>query len=156
MAIPDKYIKKFPKLAYPLCVREGKYGAYTCGYCSTARAIANEGSHMRFSLNGQAPMPREDAIAYNLAACKRRFDAMAEAGNRTVVKEIRRDGQRILKPGANIYAQLKRKKGTAKSAGFIVECYGNDEIKININESTHIIPADEFVTGRKGTTEVSA
>jgi len=157
MTISDEYLKKFPRLAYPLCWKEGKYGGYTCGYCSTARAIARNGSHMRFSLNGQTAMPREDAIAYNLGICEQRRSVTSAREDRTVVGEIRRDGQRILKAGANVYVQLKAKKGTAKSAGVVVECYENNLVKIHVTDlgMTKTVPADEFVTGRSGTTTLA-
>ena len=100
-------------------------------------------------------MTQAEAIRYNLAVCARRMRAQAEIDERVVIDEIRRDGQRILKAGANVYVQLKAKKGTARSEGYVVECYDNNLVKIHIMElgTTKTVPADEFVTGRKGTTE---
>jgi len=72
------------------------------------------------------------------------------------VKEIRREGQRILKAGANVKVQLKRKKGTKKSLGHVVECYDDQTVTIHVDDlgSRVTVPADEFVVGRCGTTEV--
>lgn len=143
---------EFPELANPLCLRKGHHGEYTCGHCATARAIANG---MTFGRVGEGPMTTADAIRYNLAICLKQRQEEAEEGNRSTVDEIRRDGQRILKAGANVYVQLKRKKGTARSEGYVVECYDNDQIKIHINSigTTMTVPADEFVVARKGMTE---
>lgn len=145
-------LAEFPELTHPLCERQTKYGPSRCGYCTTARQVANG---MRFSLSGQEPMTQAEAIRYNLAVCARRMRAQAEIDERVVIDEIRRDGQRILKAGANVYVQLKAKKGTARSEGYVVECYDNNLVKIHIMElgTTKTVPADEFVTGRKGTTE---
>ena len=53
-----------------------------------------------------------------------------------------------------MYVQLKAKKGTAKSAGVVVECYENNLVKIHVTNlgSTKTVTADEYVTGRTGTT----
>tara|TARA_R110000824_G_scaffold234281_1_gene422825 strand:- start:128 stop:595 length:468 start_codon:yes stop_codon:yes gene_type:complete len=155
MSISQELVNEFPTLRDPLCLREGRHGPATCGYCNTARSLASEGSHMTFRLHGaDEPMNRRDAIRYNLAICERKQNT---TWSRVVVDEIRRDGHRILKTGANVYVQLKRKKGTAKTEGYIVECYDNDDVKISACFGTsHIVPADEFVTGRRGTTKVSA
>jgi hypothetical protein len=112
---------------------------------------------MGFSVqrNGEEqPMTQAEGIAYNLAVCAKRLQVQAEADDRIVTPEIRRDGQRILKAGANVYVQLKAKKGTAKSAGVVVECYENNLVKIHVTDlgSTKTVPADEYVTGRTGTT----
>jgi hypothetical protein len=106
----------------------------------------------------EQPMTQAEGIAYNLAVCAKRVRATEEEDSRVVTPEIRRDGQRILKAGANVYVQLKAKKGTAKSAGVVVECYENNLVKIHITDvgGTKTVPADEFVTGRKGTTDMEA
>tara|TARA_Y100000296_G_scaffold48509_1_gene55581 strand:- start:11147 stop:11617 length:471 start_codon:yes stop_codon:yes gene_type:complete len=153
-----KLIEEFPELEHPRCLRKGKHGHYTCGYCHTARALAS--GKMLFRLNGQEePMERNEAIRYNLNICKR-TNAMLELknGSRTTIKQIRRDGQRILKAGTNVYVQLKRKKGTARWEGYVVECYEGDFVKVYLNRTgtTKVVPADEFVIGRRGTSEVKA
>jgi hypothetical protein len=147
-------LTRFPALEHPLCERPTKFGPSRCGYCDTARSIANG---MGFSIERdgeEQPMTQAEGIAYNLAVCARRLQVQTEADDRIVTPEIRRDGQRILKPGANVYVQLKAKKGTAKSAGVVVECYENNLVKIHITDmgSTKTVPADEYVTGRTGTT----
>jgi len=151
----DDLLNEFPELTHPLCERPTKFGPMRCGYCTTARSVANG---MGFSLQTDGvvqPMTQAEAIRYNLAICAKRMRVEAEVGDRVVVGEIRRDGQRILKTGANVYVQLKAKKGTAKSAGYVVECYEDNLVKIHVNDmgAVKTVPADEFVTGRKGTTE---
>ena len=71
------------------------------------------------------------------------------------VKEIRREGQRILKSGTNVYVQLKRCKGTRKDQGYVVECYGNGYVKVNLDGfgEPMTVPVDEFVVARQGTTK---
>ncbi len=154
----DSLLAEFPELTHPLCERPTKFGPGRCGYCTTAQSVANG---MGFSLQTDGvvhPMTQAEAIRYNLAICAKRMRAQAEVDDRVVVDEIRRDGQRILKTGTNVYVQLKAKKGTARSEGYVVECYDNDLVKIHITDmgATKTVPADEFVTGRKGTTERNA
>jgi len=149
-------LTEFPELTHSLCERPSpKWGTYRCGYCQTARQVANG---MRFSVmedGVERRMSQVEAIRYNLGVCATRMRLDAEVDERAVVDEIRRDGQRILKAGANVYVQLKAKKGTARSDGYVVECYDNNLVKIHVMElgTTKTVPADEFVTGRKGTTE---
>jgi hypothetical protein len=73
----------------------------------------------------------------------------------SVVKEIRRDGQRILKAGTNVFVQPSRKKGTRKYEGWVVECYDDNTVKVRVpllgDERT--VEADEFVVARRGTTK---
>ena len=68
-----------------------------------------------------------------------------------VVKELRREGKRILKAGSNVFVQPKRKKGTKKFEGYVVEVYDNNFVKIFVGNLGQAItvPADEFVNGRK-------
>ncbi len=133
-----------------LCSRKGKYGEFTCGFCMTAKAIANG---TQFIVDGRI-MPKEEAIQYNLALCTQ---AVKKTEERTTVKEIRREGQRILKAGTNIRVQLKRKAGTHKSDGHIVECYEDNFVKIFVNDlnAFKVLPADEFIVGRRGITKAS-
>ena len=145
---------RFPELERPLCAREGKYGWFTCGHCRDARAVAH-GMKYAFVRQGEKTYKtKEQTIAYLIEKC--RSYRTEETDSVTVVKEIRREGQRILKPGANVYVQLKRKKGTRKDTGYIVECYANNTVKIRVAAigNTVIVPADEFVTGRNGTTNI--
>ena len=151
-------LNEFPGLTHPLCERPTKYGPARCGYCDTARAIY-QGMGFSVQRNGEEqPMTQAEGIAYNLGVCAKRLQVQAEADDRIVTPEIRREGQRILKTGTNVYVQLKAKKGTARSEGYVVECYDNDLVKIYITDmgATKTVPADEFVTGRKGTTERNA
>ena len=146
--------KKFPALARPICSRKGKYGGYSCGHCRDARAVAH-GMKYAFVRQGEKTYKsKEETIAYLLEKC--RSYVTEETDSVTVVKEIRREGQRILKPGANVYVQLKRKKGTRIDTGYIVECYANNTVKVRVSAigNTVTVPADEFVTGRNGTTNI--
>ena len=72
------------------------------------------------------------------------------------VKEIRREGQRILKAGTNVRVQLKRKAGTKRSNGHVVACFNDGTVSIHIDDlgSRVTVPADEWVVGRCGTTEL--
>jgi hypothetical protein len=97
----------------------------------------------------------QEGIAYNLAICANRLERSRLNDNGDPIDEIRREGGRILKKGTNVFVQLKRKKGTARSTGYIVECYENNKVRIHINDfgTTKVVPVDEFVIGRKGTTQ---
>lgn len=65
--------------------------------------------------------------------------------------EIRREGQRILKPGTNVWVQLKQVKGTKKSPGFVVECFEDNTVLVEFSDFQKRVPANEYVTGRSGT-----
>lgn len=71
-----------------------------------------------------------------------------------VVPEIRREGKRILKEGAPVWVQLKRKLGTKKEAARVIECYINGTIKVVLTDHKEKpmfrVPADEFVRARNG------
>ena len=139
--------ERFPALADPACRREGKYGSYTCGYCTTARSIA---AGTRFVDAEGNTLATDEAVAYNVARCT----GQPHVEERVVVDEIRRDGQRILRTGTNIYVQLRRKSGTRRSQGYVVECYEGDEVKVHLVEvgATKVVAADQFVVARRGTT----
>lgn len=93
--------------------------------------------------------------------CVKRNQRIRSGANRirrdapSVVKEIRRDGQRILRTGANVYVQPDRRKGTRRYEGWVVECYANDTVKIQVPRlgDAITVDADEFVKARKGTTK---
>tara|TARA_R110000787_G_scaffold100231_3_gene205123 strand:+ start:2831 stop:3205 length:375 start_codon:yes stop_codon:yes gene_type:complete len=72
------------------------------------------------------------------------------------VNQIRREGKRILQAGTNVNVQLKRMKGTRKDDGYVVECYSDNTVKVFLNKlgDAFIVPVDEFVVGRCGTSEV--
>tara|TARA_R100001463_G_scaffold77209_1_gene131285 strand:+ start:3879 stop:4379 length:501 start_codon:yes stop_codon:yes gene_type:complete len=151
--IPEPWATKFPELVKPACFRPTKHGYVSCGHCLTARAVAWGTTYSKRLPNGTSqPYETEDALRHILQSCSGIRDEKQTA---MIVKEIRRDGSRILKPGANVYVQLKRKKGTRKDAGHIVECYFNNTVKVHVGTlgTTVIVPADEYVTGRKGSTK---
>jgi hypothetical protein len=139
-------INQFPELTDPPCQRDTKYGPSVCGYCAVARSVA---AGMRFII-GDRVLPVNEAVAHNLALCTGR----REAEERVVIDGIRRDGQRILRTGANVFVQLKRKAGTRRSKAYVVECYDDNSVKVHLVEiaTTKIVAADEFVVGRRGTT----
>ena len=139
---------RFPALADPACQREGKYGSYVCGYCTTARSIA---AGTRFVDAEGNTLSTDEAVAYNVARCT----GQPHVEERVVVDEIRRDGQRILKAGTNVYVQLKRKPGTRRSDGYVVECYEDGTVRVHLLEiaTTRVVAADEFVVARRGATE---
>jgi len=65
--------------------------------------------------------------------------------------EIRREGQRTLKPGANVWVQLKQAKGTKKSAGFVVECFEDNTVLVEFDTFQKRVPVNEYISGRSGT-----
>ena len=71
---------------------------------------------------------------------------------RPTVREIRREGQRILKAGVNVRVQLKRKAGTRRSDGYVVECYDNETVKVFVEDlgTSKVVPVDEFLLARQG------
>ena len=142
-------INQFPELTDPPCQRDTKYGPSVCGYCVVARSVA---AGMRFVI-GDRVLPVAEAVAHNVALCTGR----RTTEERVIVDEIRRDGQRILRPGTNVYVQLKRKPGTRRDEGWVVECYRNNSVKVHLVEiaTTKIVAADEFIVGRRGTTETA-
>ena len=73
-----------------------------------------------------------------------------------VVKEIRREGKRKLIRGTNVRVQLKQVKGTKKDDGYIIECYDDDHVLVHLNDHgvSQIVPVNEFIKGRAGTTPV--
>lgn len=152
--IPEPWATKFPELVKPLCTRKSSVaGLYSCGHCMTARAVAYGTNYSKRMPDGTTkPYRTEEALTTLLEKCRTSRERSRE--KKTVVNEIRREGARILKPGANVFVQLKRKKGTRKDTGYVVECYENDTAKIHISSlgKAMIVPVDEFVTGRKGTT----
>ena len=151
--IPEPWATKFPELVKPACFRPTRHGYTSCGHCLTARAVAWGTKYSKRLPNGTSePYRTEDALRHILETCSAKRNRSHE--EKIVVPEIRREGARILKPGANVFVQLKRKKGTRKDTGYIVECYANNTVKIFVSQlgNTVTVPADNFVTGRKGTT----
>jgi hypothetical protein len=144
-------LKEFPQLLNPPCETKTKFGMARCGYCTTARSIANG---MGFVVKGER-LSMRDGIAYNLNICAQRLERSRLNSNGDPIDEIRREGGRILKKGTNVFVQLKAKKGTARSKGYVVECYENNKVRIFVNElgTTKVVEADEFVIGRKGITK---
>ena len=122
-----------------------------CGYCSTAESVKAGTRYGLRQRDGSTHwLEKDEAIKYLLDKCTINTRGVMPV----TVKEIRRQGQRILKTGANVYVQPKRKKGTKKYEGSVVECYENQTLKILVPSlgTLLVVPADEFVKGRKGTT----
>ena len=63
-------LKEFPQLLNSPCERKTKFGMARCGYCTTARSIANG---MAFVVKGER-LSMRDGIAYNLAICAKRLE----------------------------------------------------------------------------------
>ena len=144
----EEAIKRCPALENPPCLRETKYGLTTCGHCMTARSVL---AGTRYIVADKV-LSIEDAIDHLMGICT---GASQEAQERVIVKEIRRDGQRILRPGTNVWVQLKRKPGTKRNDGHVVECYQGDLVKVDLGLHFQVVvSADEFVVGRRGTTRV--
>jgi hypothetical protein len=81
-------------------------------------------------------------------------ETQTQTQTKTVINEIRRDGQRILRSGANVRVQLKRSKGTKRDDGYVVECYDDNTVKVFLNGlGESVVPVDEWVGGRSGTTK---
>ena len=148
----DRHRKETALTEYP-CRRKGKHGWYICGHCATIKAVLGG---TRYIVDGRV-LSTEEAVAHCRELCSKNRER-EKKDERVVVKEIRRDGQRILKVGVNVYVQLKRKKGTARSEGYVVECYENDSVRVHVNGmgTTVVVPADEFVIGRQGMTSKAA
>ena len=133
-------LEQFPELTKSSCEKK----KYVCGHCMTARTVANGTG---FYVDG-VKLSTEDAIRYNLRQCK--GSVMHE--ERPTVREIRREGHRILKAGVNVRVQLKRKAGTRRSDGYVVECYDNETVKVFVEDlgTSKVVPVDEFLLARQG------
>ena len=97
----------------------------------------------------------EEAVEHLARSCATAKE-ISNPRDRVVVPEIRREGQRILKAGTNVSVQLKRKAGTRRDDGFVMECYDDDYVKLYIDSLSEVVTvlADEFVKARRGTTRV--
>ena len=73
----------------------------------------------------------------------------------SVVKEIRREGKRILKAGVNVYVQPAQRKGTKRYEGWVVECYADNSVNVHVPAlgDAITVDVDEFVKARSGTTK---
>ena len=127
------------------CACDPEYAPYD--YKTSTKEEAN-GGEKRWAT-------QEEAVEYLTLLCQRMKD-ISSPKNRVVVSEIRRDGQRILKAGTNVSIQLKRKSGTKRDEGFIMECYDDNYVKVYIDSISDVVTvlADEFVKARRGTTRV--
>tara|TARA_B100000287_G_scaffold339376_2_gene325581 strand:+ start:4993 stop:5475 length:483 start_codon:yes stop_codon:yes gene_type:complete len=149
---------------------------HCCGHCSLAEDI--KAGKVRYKITfghceGQScahdpnwgPMEKrggakrwattEEAIEHLARLCAN-AKGHTNPKDRVVVPEIRREGQRILKAGTNVTVQLKRKSGTKRDDGFVIECYDDNYVKLyvgSLNEQVTVL-ADEFVKARRGTTRV--
>ena len=134
-----------------------------CGHCMTARAVRHGTTYRRQIAPGEIiSFTTEDALAELARLCRCPDQASTDGATvgRTVVPEIRRDGQRILRPGVNVAVQLKRRPGTKVHKGHVEECYDDGTVKVTLwltdNYATAplgecvVVPADEFVRARQG------
>ena len=68
--------------------------------------------------------------------------------------EIKREGQRTLKKGVNVWVQLKQEKKTKRTQGHIVECFEDGTVMVDFGDFQKQIPVNEFIKARTGTTKV--
>ena len=143
--VPDSIAAKYPELSRPTCMRETKYGYKVCGACRMAQAVA-----AGTMLQGYT---QDEAIQHELSRCSAKRESLKPVV--TVVKEIRRPGQRILMAGANVYVQPDKRKGTKRHEGWVVECYSDNTVSIHVPGlgDAITVEADEFVKARRGTTK---
>lgn len=143
--IPKRWAAKFPELTQPKCLREGKYGWFSCGSCRTAQAVAHGMGYKGYT--------QEEAIELELSNCRTKRESLRP--EITVVRQLRREGQRILQSGTNVYVQPDQRKGTKRYKGWVVECYSDNTVKISVDGmgDSIVVEADEFVKARRGTTK---
>ena len=95
---------------------------------------------------------RNERIRFERANPKKE-EVQTSAGT---VKQIKREGQRTLKRGANVRVQLKQAKGTKKDDGYVVECYDDNTVRVYLEDygNSRIVTVNEFIKGRAGTSPV--
>lgn len=138
---------------------------YRCGHCATAASVRAGTRYGRYRpTTGETEWFTTDEALDHLARlcrCADRAETVTagEVG-REVVAEIRRDGQRILRPGVNVAVQLRRRKGTKVHRGHVVECYADGHVKVDVGTGSAKVPhhyvvlADEWVRARQGLTPI--
>lgn len=144
--VPDSRLAaKYPELSRPTCMTETKYGYKVCGACRMAQAVA-AGTRLQ-------GYTQDEAIEHELSKCRTKRESLKPVV--AVIKQIRRDGQRILQAGTNVYVQPDKRKGTKRYKGWVVECYSNNTVSIRVLGMGEpiTVEADEFVKARRGTTE---
>jgi len=143
--VPDSIAAKYPELSRPTCMRETKYGYKVCGACRMAQAVA-AGTRLQ-------GYTQDEAIEHQLRGCSTKRESLKPVI--AVTKQIRRDGQRILQAGTNVYVQPDKRKGTKRYEGWVVECYSNNTVSIYVPSlgDAITVEADEFIKARRGTTE---
>lgn len=131
-----------------------------CGHCNTARSV-RRGTRYGKQTNGEVRwLEPGEALAYLATLCRcPDKETAAETIGRTVVPEIRRDGQRILRPGVNVAVQLKQRLGTKVTEGHVIECYADGYLKVHLPPATshlrgmtRVVFAGQWVKARQGTT----
>ncbi len=128
-----------------------------CGHCVTARAVRHGARYGKYHPRDHTTewFSTDEALVQLARLCRCRSAPEPEEVGRTVTAEIRRDGQRILRPGVNVVVQLKRATATKMDRGHVVECYDDGHVKVQLTGYTVVVPTDEWVRAREGTTEVA-
>lgn len=121
-----------------------------CGWCQYIPHVLDGGAIVKVHFRGEDErMYGEEAMNWISSVCRCQG---VENQNDVVISEIRREGKRILKAGAPVKVQLKRRVGTRFTDGEVVECYANNDVKILLTEvkghPSVRVPADEFVESR--------
>ena len=127
-----------------------------CGSCRLARSV-RAGTAYGVQQDGKVTYLSE-AEALEALARRCRCDLLGgqrptpETTGRTEVRSIRRDGQRMLKAGANIKVQLKGRPGTAWSRGHVRRCFADGTVELFIDHlgDTVTCPVDQHLVGRRG------
>lgn len=129
-----------------------------CGHCRTADAVRHGTVLKRQLKDGSVFTYSTEAALAHLASmcrCPDRADgapADPETVGRIPVPELRREGQRILRPGVLVSVQIKKRAGTKVRRGHVVECYADGTVKVWLDclRTTTTVDADEWLKARRG------
>ncbi len=121
-----------------------------CGHCMTRAAVEAGTRYGKYrpTQGGEVEwFSQEDAVRHLRSLC-RCPDSEAVAAQSTEGPEIRRPGQRILRPGTPVFVQLKRRPGTRRDKGVVTTCYADNTISVAVGAAEVRVPADEYVKAR--------
>jgi hypothetical protein len=125
-----------------------------CGHCATADAVRG-GTRYGRKVDGVIHyLSRADALAHLASLCRCPDRESTETlPTFEEVPEIRRPGQRILKPGVNVAVQLKKSPGTKRTLGHVVACYADGTVAVRSGVREIRVDADEWLVARRGVTK---